>query len=466
MSAGLTQRRPGVHCCVRCCCYPKKGSHARLQFCHTSPSTSRSYRWDFTLIIPPSICFSIVHAIRIWVNLNHLTVSTAHDDDTALPRPSAATNRFCVVHTAPQSVKDLEFALPVMTDTWTDPWDTPSTSISANLPAAPWDEPPDRTVNLTSNPHASEFPDIFTWDAHDELLGAFRKHLDGGVTYLRGGELGVGGYARVYKVLRQTDSRLFAGKTSAVVRKLVDEANVLREYSHEHLLKYEGWYEEEGKPQATMLVTELCAGGNLHEHINAICRAMEPGQILRVLAQIASAFEYLHDQGLFHSDVKTRNIFMRSFSPMDVVLGDCTDVKSVSYKGELLGTPGFYSPEMFSRKRHCGSADNIWALGVTMLGMMDQWPKVMYTREVGSKRDKRRIERYPGQCREHVRDLERLNPGHGLVKLLGRMLAWTPEERIRAEELMREAEWLMGEWDGRGSLELVLPEGFEQISFW
>lgn len=286
------------------------------------------------------------------------------------------------------------------------------------------------------------------------------------MTYLRGSEVGVGGFARVHKVIRLTDSRLFAGKTSTVVQKLVDEAKVLRRHSHEHLLRYEGWYAEEGRPEATMLLTELCAGGNLHEHINERCRAMEPGQILRVLAQMGSVFEYLHGQGLFHSDVKTRNIFIRSFSPMNVVLGDCADIKHERYKGELLGTPGFYSPEIVSRKRHCGCADDIWALGVSMLGMLDQWPKVMYTREVGSRKDKRRIEKYPGQCWQHVRDLEELNPGNGVVKLLGRILAWEVKARIRAKKLREEAEELLKKWDGRDGLELVTPEGFERISFW
>lgn len=344
-----------------------------------------------------------------------------------------------------------------------DSWSANLNDTSPPTTASDWNADRHRCVDASSSPFTTEFPDTFTWTSKDE--GSRVTCSDGPTTYLRGAELGVGGYARVYKTLRQTDNRLFAGKTSSVTRKLVDEAQVLRRHSHEHLLKYGGWYEDAG-PETTMLLTELCAGGNLHEHINNTCQAMEPGSILRVVAQTASALQYLHEQGLYHSDVKPKNVFIRSFSPVNVVLGDCADIKPTTYRGELLGTPGYYPPEVVAAKKHCGSADDIWALGVTVLGMMDQWPKVMYTREVGSRKDKRRIDMYPKQCWEHVRDLEGLNQANGVVSLLGRMLGWTARERINAGELEEGAESLLWEWRNKRSLDLVVPDDFEQIQFW
>ena len=344
-----------------------------------------------------------------------------------------------------------------------DFWSAKLDDTSQPTTASAWNTDRHRHVNPSSSPFTTEFPGTFTWTSKDE--GSLRRCSEGPITYLRGAELGVGGYARVYKTIRQIDNKLFAGKTSSVTRKLVDEARVLRRYSHEHLLKYEGWYEE-GGPETTMLLTELCAGGNLHEHINEICKAMEPDSILRVVAQTASALHYLHEKGLYHSDVKPKNIFIRSFSPVNVVLGDCADIKLTSYRGELLGTPGYYAPEVVSAKKHCGSADDIWALGVTVLGMMDQWPKVMYTHEVGSRKDKRRIDMYPKQCWEHVKDLGGLNQSNGVVSLLVRMFGWAAQERIEAGELKEGAESLMWKWAGKRTLDLVIPDDFEQIQFW
>ncbi|KAF5592538.1 serine threonine kinase [Fusarium pseudocircinatum] len=44
-----------------------------------------------------------------------------------------------------------------------------------------------------------------------------------------------------------------------------------------------------------------------------------------IKTRIRLVVEYLHGQGLFHTDIKPRNIMIRSWSPINVVLGDCAE---------------------------------------------------------------------------------------------------------------------------------------------
>lgn len=218
-----------------------------------------------------------------------------------------------------------------------------------------------------------------------------------------------------------------------------------------------------------MLLTEICAGGDLNTHINYVTRGMSPVHILRVIKQMADALTYLHGQSMFHSDLKPRNILIRSLNPMNAVLGDCADIKKVGTRVRPMGTAPYYSPELVENHRHMGTADDVWALGVSVLGMMAQWPR--FRMVSNGSRWERKLDEYPLQCWEHAGQLAELNPGHGIVMLMEKMLAWRVEERITAGELREMAEEALERWervhgDGEGELEVKTPEGFSPIEFW
>lgn len=206
-----------------------------------------------------------------------------------------------------------------------------------------------------------------------------------------------------------------------------------------------------------LLITELCPHGTLQTRIDRATPHMEADEVVRTALQIAQALGYLHTQSLYHSDVKPRNILIRGLHPIDVVLGDCADVKTAGEVCRLQGTPAYWSPEMMARKRHCGPADDVWALGVTVLGMVGQWSRMRYTRG--------ELEGYPRRCFEHVCRLGELNPGLGIVRLMGGMMAWEEERRVSAEECVVELRGMDVEGEG-GGFEIRTPEEFRPMSFW
>ena len=203
----------------------------------------------------------------------------------------------------------------------------------------------------------------------------------------------------------------------------------------DHILSFVDLYEEVQRPEATLLVTELCGGGSLQAMISNASHGMARGQILRVLVQIGDALAYLHRRGLFHADVKPANVLVRrsTVTLLDVVLGDCADVRRTDEVREPQGTELFYSPEMVRHGVHGGPGDDVWALGVSLLGMLAQWPLVE-SEEVG-------VARYPEVCHTRACALRVANGGHEIVSLLLRMLAWEKDARTSAGEVV--------EWAGR-----------------
>lgn len=234
----------------------------------------------------------------------------------------------------------------------------------------------------------------------------------------------------------------------------------------EHILQFIDWYEEAGNPEATLLITGLCAHGNLQGFIDKALPNMGVRDILHAVAQVASALEHLHDKGLYHTDVKPRNILVRGLKPLDAVLADCADVRRLGAKGPLRGSPQYYSPEMLQHKRHCGAGDDVWALGVTLAGMLAQWPQL--SRRGHDARSE--VRKWPHRCQNHAQKLLALNPRSGVVRMLVGMLAWELDERWAAAACAEQARALLLETAGVADddcrLGITAPDDFLPLSFW
>ncbi|PHH67516.1 hypothetical protein CDD83_6563 [Cordyceps sp. RAO-2017] len=185
------------------------------------------------------------------------------------------------------------------------------------------------TRTMEASPAAWETPrapaaggDDGRWTAEDEERALVLNRGLAADRYRRGACLGQGGSARVYKLLRLADGRLLAGKVSGAVAELRREAEVLRALRHDKIVKFVDWHEEAGKPEATTLVTELCAHGTLRSRIKDASPCLARGELLLVLRQMGLALDFLHRQGLWHADLKPGNILIRGLEPIDVVLGD------------------------------------------------------------------------------------------------------------------------------------------------
>ncbi|KAK0386358.1 hypothetical protein NLU13_6195 [Sarocladium strictum] len=260
--------------------------------------------------------------------------------------------------------------------------------------------------------------------------------------YRRGELLGSGGWSRVYKVQRVQDGEMFAGKSCRATHLMRREARILKSINHDHILKFIDWDEHSGgsDPDDVLLITDLCEGGTLQQRIDNTFKGLSGRETLQLTAQIASALDYLHSTGRFHSDVKPRNILIRSVTPLHIVLGDCGDILRLN--------------------RCHGTGDDMWALGVTMLGMVGQWPQIDLTKDAART--------YPKKCHDHVVVLRDLNAGNKLVEeLLMPLLAWDAKDRLHADACRKKAiELRDSEIWSEERVMLRIPDDFKPISFW
>jgi len=107
---------------------------------------------------------------------------------------------------------------------------------------------------------------------------------------------------------------LFAVKTFTLkkIRKLKaseemvkHEANVLKSLRHRNIIRCFHLFCEE---REFHLVMEIALGGTLAQKIDGT--PLDQEQVMKWTRQLASAFSYMHSQGVYHRDVKPENLLL------------------------------------------------------------------------------------------------------------------------------------------------------------
>ena len=127
----------------------------------------------------------------------------------------------------------------------------------------------------------------------------------------------------------------------------MQEARLLRRLKHKHILPVIDAGTALGFPY---IVMEYAAGGSLRELIEL--RQGQPLDLqvaVKLLAQLANALQYAHEQGIVHRDLKPENILFSAQG--DVLLADFGIAVILASLGTLQGgiggTPLYMAPEQF-----------------------------------------------------------------------------------------------------------------------
>ncbi len=242
--------------------------------------------------------------------------------------------------------------------------------------------------------------------------------------------IGRGGTAAVFEATRGDDPTRRAlkvvwphltGSTETMLR-FRREIDTLCELAHPRLVRFVESGREEG---CFYYVMDLLPGGTLRGRIRRE-GPRPPGEVVRLLGELAAAIGYLHERGLVHRDVKPGNIYFDAEG--GAVLGDLGLARRLPDRGitlsrEFIGTPLYLAPEVFRSPDFDPSVD-LYALGVTayeaLLGRapLDDRDPVTLIAAI--------LERGLPPVRETLPDL----PGP-LADLLERLVAPDPAERIR-----------------------------------
>ena len=166
-------------------------------------------------------------------------------------------------------------------------------------------------------------------------------------------EIGRGGMGVIYRARQRHSRRIVALKrilsyhadSQDTLMRFRREAQAAANLDHPNILPiYEVGESHEGLPFFSM---KFAGGGSLLEAASAL--RSEPRRAVALMAKVARAVQYAHDQGILHRDLKPGNILLDGSG--EPLVSDFGLAKWLEPTGHLtrtptvFGTPGYIAPE-------------------------------------------------------------------------------------------------------------------------
>ena len=197
--------------------------------------------------------------------------------------------------------------------------------------------------------------------------------------------LGEGSLASVYKVQNiythaicamKVMKRSLSSYDKDKEKELFNEINILRAIDHPNMLKILEFYSTQ---KDYCLITELCSGGELFQHI------IEKGPFDEkytsyIMYQLFSAINYCHKMKIIHRDIKPENILLVNTNEdgfpniklCDFSLSKMCIGRSSMVQRKMVGSAYYIAPEIL-RKKYNEKCD-LWSCGVIMYILLSGRP--------------------------------------------------------------------------------------------
>ncbi len=190
--------------------------------------------------------------------------------------------------------------------------------------------------------------------------------------------LGRGGMGVVYKGYEPGLARFVAIKElapalahdPALVERFLREARSMAALNDPRILQIHFIGEDGGQPYFAM---EFVDGESLASAIKRE-RRLHPGDALKILLQAAQGLAVAHEHGVIHRDVKPANLLLTQrgqvkIADFGIALANQEFDSKLTGTGQLVGTPGYLSPEVCLGKPVDARSD-IFALGIVLFEML------------------------------------------------------------------------------------------------
>ena len=206
-------------------------------------------------------------------------------------------------------------------------------------------------------------------DPHDPTTAALLRGIAGQYTIER--EIGRGGMGVVYLATDDQLERPVAIKTlpqhlagdPRVRQRFLREARTAGALSHPNIVPIYTAAERDGVVYFAM---RYINGESLADRI-ARSGSLDPGEVVSLLRQLASALAYAHANGVVHRDIKAENVLLDSETGRamltDFGIARLTEVQPLTATGTVLGTVQYMSPEQVSGEALDGRSD-LYSLGI------------------------------------------------------------------------------------------------------
>lgn len=191
-------------------------------------------------------------------------------------------------------------------------------------------------------------------------------------------ELGRGGMGVVYKGFEPALNRHVAIKTLAdhlaadpgVVERFMREARSMAQLSDAHIVPIYFVGEDKGLPFFAM---EFVEGESVADRLKREGK-LSAVEARRIILQAAQGLAVAHEQGVIHRDIKPANLLIAKrgvvkVADFGIALAASDLHQKLTGTGQLVGTPGYLSPEVCLGKPTDARSD-IFSLGVVLFEML------------------------------------------------------------------------------------------------
>jgi hypothetical protein len=188
-------------------------------------------------------------------------------------------------------------------------------------------------------------------------------------------EIGRGGMGIVYcakdkRLKRNVAIKLLPPELafrSDIRSRFLREAETAAQLSHPHIVPI---YNVEERDNLVFFIMAFIAGDNLATRLQKV-GALDPGEVRRILREVADALAYAHKRNVVHRDIKPDNILLDADSGRAMVT-DFGIARALTDKGDsrltatgmAIGTPAYMSPEQSAGDSEIDGRSDLYSLGV------------------------------------------------------------------------------------------------------
>ncbi|MBW1879314.1 MAG: serine/threonine protein kinase [Deltaproteobacteria bacterium] len=173
------------------------------------------------------------------------------------------------------------------------------------------------------------------------------------------------------------------------LRRLSNEAQILQELSHDHIVECRGFVHRTG--HAPYLVTLYENGGSLAQHVERV-GALPPPIAVGVLKQVLLALDVAHQRGVIHRDLKPDNVLLgEKVGANTLPWVRVTDFgiakvfggvgSRLTRLGAFVGTPEYAAPEQFEGMTPTPATD-VYAAGALLYYLLCGTQPVQFTQRM------------------------------------------------------------------------------------